>query len=200
MTTDSHLSALRAGDERAFTELAERHHQPMLRLARTFVPSDAVAEEVVQETWLCVLRQLDRFEGRSSVKTWLFRILVNRAKTRGVREQRSVPFASLALGGEDEPIEERLSARRPWCDPDRRLTSLETRAALRVALAALPPRQRRVVTLRDVEGLAAEDVCELLDLSPGNQRLLLHRARTRLRDQLAAVAGVPLEPALAARS
>jgi RNA polymerase sigma-70 factor, ECF subfamily len=190
MTSDDSrlITALRAGDERAFASLIDRHHGAMLRLARTFVPTDAVAEEVVQETWLAVLGQLDRFEGRSTLKTWLFRILVNRAKTRGVRERRTVPFS--ALSGPDDDgrmVDERTPAARPWCDPERRLDSLERRAALRAALAALPARQRVVVTLRDVEGLDAEEVCDLLEISQGNQRLLLHRARGRLREQFVAL-------------
>src|SRR4051794_28336474 len=145
------LARLREGDERAFADLVHRHHAAMLRLARTFVPSDAVAEEVVQETWLAVLDRLDRFEGRSSLKTWIFRILVNRARTRGARERRTVPFAALAGSDPDaDPLEERLAGARPWDDPERRLCSLESRSALREALAALPPRQRVVVSLRDV--------------------------------------------------
>jgi RNA polymerase sigma-70 factor, ECF subfamily len=183
-STEVDIAALRAGDERAFAGLVDRYHASMLRVARAFVPSRAVAEEVVQETWLAALRQLDRFEGRASFRTWLFRILVNRAKTRGAGERRSVPFSALAVEELDDSPAERTAATRPWCDPPRRLASLECRGDLRAALAALPARQRAVITLRDVEGLDADEVCDLLGVSPGNQRLLLHRARTRVRAAL----------------
>ena len=185
------LAALRAGDEAAFGQLVDRHHGALVRLARTFVPTDAIAAEVAQDTWLAVLRQLDRFEGRASLKTWIFRILVNRARTRGVRERRTVPFSSCRDPDEEVDLGERQAATRAWWDPERRLGSLECREALRAALAELPARQRAVVTLRDVEGLSAEEVCDLLAVSPGNQRLLLHRARTRLREELAALGERP---------
>src|SRR6266545_3658136 len=110
------VAALRAGDEDAFRALVDRHHATMVRLARTFVAADAIAEEVVQDTWLAVLRQLDRFEGRSSLKTWIFHILVNRARTRGVRERRTVPFSSWGRPDEEESLGERTPATRPWCD------------------------------------------------------------------------------------
>jgi RNA polymerase sigma-70 factor (ECF subfamily) len=156
-----------------------------------------VAEEVVQETWLAVIGGLDRFEERSTLKTWLFHILTNRAKTRGIRERRSVPFTSLGPG-DDEPAvaPDRFQGEgdswpghwatppRPWEDPERRLASLEARERLREAIAALPSVQQAVLTLRDVEGLESEEVCALLDLSPGNQRVILHRARARVRDAL----------------
>ena len=168
----------------------------------TYVATDAVADEVVQETWLGVLNGIDRFEGRSSVKTWVFRILVNRAKTRGERERRTVPFASafdpgregsveLVDPGRFEPSDHPLVpvhwAAPPdaWRgSPEARLRGSETRAALTEALDALPPAQREVVTLRDVHGWSAVEVCNALDVSETNQRVLLHRGRTRLRQAL----------------
>jgi len=191
------LPALRAGHEEAFVALVTRYHASLKRVARAYVSTDAVAEDVVQETWLAVIEGLDRFEQRASLKTWLFHILANKAKTRGVRERRIVPFASLA-GADDEPAvpPDRFqrdgdawpghwaAPPRPWEDPERRLASLEARAYLRAAIAALPATQQAVLTLRDVEGLDAEEVCGLLDVSAGNQRVLLHRARAKVRTQL----------------
>jgi RNA polymerase sigma-70 factor, ECF subfamily len=191
------LVSLRAGDEDAFATLVTRYHASLKRVARAYVSTEAVAEDVVQETWLAVIDGLARFEERSSLKTWLFHILANKAKTRGARERRTVPFASLA-GAEDEPAvsPERFqrpgdawpghwaAPPRPWEDPERRLASLEAREHLRAAIAALPATQQAVLTLRDVEGLEAEEVCELLDVSAGNQRVLLHRARARVRSEL----------------
>jgi RNA polymerase sigma-70 factor, ECF subfamily len=192
------LAALRAGDEQAFATLVTRYHASLKRVARAYVSTDAVAEDVVQETWLAVIGALDRFEQRATLKTWLFHILTNKAKTRGVRERRSVPFASLARAGDDEPAvsPDRFQREgdawpghwatppRPWEDPERRLASLEAREHLRAAIAALPSTQQAVLTLRDVEGLEADEVCELLDLSAGNQRVILHRARARVRTEL----------------
>jgi RNA polymerase sigma-70 factor (ECF subfamily) len=193
------LDALRAGDEAAFAGLVRRHHGSLRRFARGFVASDAVAEEVVQEAWLAVVSGLDRFEGRSSLKTWLFSIVMNIARTRGVRERRSMPFSALAAPG-DEPspsvppqrFQQRgeawpghwASPPRPWEDPERRLESIEVREHLREALGTLPAAQQTVVTLRDVEGLDADEVCGLLGLTDGNQRVLLHRGRARLRAAL----------------
>jgi RNA polymerase sigma-70 factor, ECF subfamily len=191
------LVSLRAGDEDAFATLVTRYHATLKRVARAYVSTEAVAEDVVQETWLAVIDGLARFEERSSLKTWMFHILANKAKTRGARERRTVPFASLA-GAEDEPAvsPERFqrpgdawpghwaAPPRPWEDPERRLASLEAREHLRAAIAALPSTQQAVLTLRDVEGLEAEEVCELLDVSAGNQRVLLHRARARVRSEL----------------
>jgi RNA polymerase sigma-70 factor, ECF subfamily len=191
------LAALRAGDEQAFATLVTRHHASLKRVARAYVSTDAVAEEVVQDTWMAVIAGIDRFEERASIKTWLFHILANKAKTRGKRERRIVPFASLARA-EDEPAvaPDRFQREgdawpghwavppRPWEDPDRRLQALEARDRLRAAIGALPDTQQAVLTLRDVEGLEAEEVCELLDLSPGNQRVILHRARARVRAEL----------------
>jgi RNA polymerase sigma-70 factor (ECF subfamily) len=187
------LDRLRAGDETAFMELVERHHAALVRLARTFVASTAVAEDVAQETWLGVLNGLDRFEGRSSLKTWIFRILVNRAKTRGERESRSVPFSSVD-GPDGEPTvdPDRFVAAGAWSSPPRawegepveRLLAGEARGVIDAAIAELPPAQRRVITLRDLEGLDGDETARLLDISDGNQRVLLHRARAKVRQAL----------------
>lgn len=193
------LSALRDGDESAFAELVRRYHGSLKRVARSFGAGESVAEEIVQETWLGMLRGLDRFEQRSSLKTWLFGILKNQARGRAARERRSVPFSALGEGEEaDRPSLEPgrfqgadgtwpnhwATPPRPWEDPHRRLASLELREHLRRALAALPERQRVVVTLRDVEGLDAAEVSELLEVSEGNQRVLLHRGRAAVRNAL----------------
>jgi RNA polymerase sigma-70 factor, ECF subfamily len=188
------LDALRAGDEDAFVAFVTRYHASLKRVARAYVSTDSVAEEVVQETWLAAIDALDRFEQRASLKTWLFHILANKAKTRGVRERRSVPFASLGPADMEPAVAPERFQRagdtwpghwatppRPWEDPERRLASLEARERLREAIGALPETQQAVLTLRDVEGLDSEEVCELLDLSPGNQRVILHRARARVR-------------------
>ena len=192
------LPALRAGHEEAFVAFVTRYHASLKRVARAYVSTDAVAEDVVQETWLAVIEGLDRFEQRASLKTWLFHILANKAKTRGVRERRTVPFSSLGPGEEGEPTvsPDRFqgegdawpghwaSPPRAWEDPERRLASLEARERLRAAIATLPERQQAVLTLRDVEGLSAEEVSDLLDLTPGNQRVILHRARAKVRAEL----------------
>jgi RNA polymerase sigma-70 factor (ECF subfamily) len=195
------LARLIAGDQEAFEALVHAHHGSMLRVARLFIAKQDVAEEVVQETWLAVLRALRSFEGRSSLKTWIFRILANRARTRAVREARVIPFAELAAteeesGGDD--IERRFAADGHWSDPpsdwkvrtpEALVLRQEVMAQLAVALEALPPAQRAVVTLRDVEGWPSEDVCDSLQISEGNQRVLLHRGRIRLRAALAAALG-----------
>jgi RNA polymerase sigma-70 factor (ECF subfamily) len=195
------LAALRAGDERAFSGLVERHHAAMVRFATVYVPSRAIAEEVVQDAWLAVLDGLDRFEGRSSLKTWIFRILTHKALTRGAREHRTVPFSSLfdAAKDEGEPAvdPERFFSPNPghpghWSDPPRRwegapeerLLSRETLARVRAAIEALPPSQREVITLRDVEGWTSKEVCNVLDITETNQRVLLHRARSKVRQAL----------------
>jgi RNA polymerase sigma-70 factor, ECF subfamily len=192
------VAALRRGDERAFGELIDRYHPALVRLAITFVRDRAVAEEVVQETWLGVFQGIDRFEGRSSLKTWIYRILTNKAKTRAERERRTVPFSSLA-DWEEGPsvVPDRFLDRdhryaghwavppRRWEEmPEERLSSNETMDALRRAIDDLPPVQRQVITLRDVEGCSAEEVCDLLEVSEGNQRVLLHRARSKVRQAL----------------
>jgi len=186
------------GDEAAFASLVRLHHAAMVGVAMAYVGGDrAVAEEVAQDAWLGMLRQLARFEGRSSLRTWLFRILVNTAKTRGRRERRSVPFS--ALVGPDEPAvaPERFeppgrrwaghwaSPPRDWGGvPEERLESKEAIAVVRRAIDGLPDAQRAVITLRDVEGWSAAEVGGLLRVTEGNQRVLLHRARSRVRSAL----------------
>ena len=173
--------------------LVERYQQPMLRLARSMVPSQAVAEEAVQDTWMGVVRGIERFEGRSSFKTWLFRILVNRTRSAGSREHSSnAPIE--ALHGVDPS---RFDAQGQWADPvqrweedsDGRLDAASWLPVLKAALDDLPPRQRQVVILRDVEGLTNDEVCAVLGISAGNQRILLHRGRARLRQLLGAEMG-----------
>jgi RNA polymerase sigma-70 factor, ECF subfamily len=195
------VAALSAGDEGTFVELVRRHGPAMLRVAQLYVSSRAVAEEVVQETWLAVLTGIGRFEGRSSFKTWLFRILANRAQTRATKEGRSVPFS--ALGDEEvaapaPSVEanrfraegERFahhwtSSPQRWADlPEPSLLSQETVAIVDRAVASLPPAQKAVVTLRDIVGLGADEVCEVLELSAANQRVLLHRGRAKVRATL----------------
>jgi RNA polymerase sigma-70 factor (ECF subfamily) len=195
------VEALRRGDEAAFVSLVRRYGPLMQRVALGYVRTPAVAEEVVQETWLGVLRGIDRFEGRSSLKTWLFRILVNRARTRGAREHRSLPLSSLETRGDDDGhgADAFLDASHPawggwwasypssWEDvPEERLLARETLALARQALEALPARQREVLVLRDIIGMEPEEVCTVLGVSDGNQRVLLHRGRTKLRVALAA--------------
>src|SRR5215204_3006992 len=194
------LARLRAGDEHAFERLVAQHYATMLAVALTHVRGRAVAEEVVQETWLAVLQSLDRFEGRSSLKTWILAILVNKAKTRGVREARSVPFASLAQE-QDEPAVEPDRFRGPqdgfpghwraypgkWgTAPDVALEDRETLGVALRAIAALPPTQQTVIRMRDVEGYSSDEVCAALEVSAANQRVLLHRARSRVRAALEA--------------
>jgi RNA polymerase sigma-70 factor, ECF subfamily len=190
---DQLVAALRAGEAEAFEALVRRYNGSLQRLARNYVPSQAVAEEVVQETWLGVLDGIDRFRADSSLKTWIFRILVNRAMTRGARERRTLPFSSLEAAGDDAPAfspDQFLPdghwavAPRRFEVPEDRLSRLEFRGVLRDALEQLPERQRIVVTLRDVEGLSSEEVCDMLDLSVANQRVLLHRGRSRLQQEL----------------
>jgi RNA polymerase sigma-70 factor (ECF subfamily) len=191
------LERLRAGDEKAFAELVAANDAALRRVARSFVRTAAAADEVVGETWLAVIAGLPRFEGRSSLRTWIFGILVNKARTRGVREARSVPFSALADedGGPTVDPNEfapdgswRSAPRRLESDPEGRLLASELRAALFAAIDRLPPRQRTVLVLRDVVGLDPTEVSELLELSEGNQRVLLHRGRARLRQGLADVA------------
>jgi RNA polymerase sigma-70 factor (ECF subfamily) len=193
------VERLRAGDEDAFMTLVERLQPSMLRVARMFVSSQAVAEECVQECWLGVLQGLDRFEGRSSLRTWIFRILTNIAKTRGQREGRSVPFASLAGDDLDAPSFDPamfLGEGEQWAGhwsslpsdwrgiPEDRLLSAETRAVVAAVLADLPPMQAEVLRLRDVAGWSSDEVRNALDLTETNQRVLLHRARAKVRRAL----------------
>jgi RNA polymerase sigma-70 factor, ECF subfamily len=194
------LQALRLGDERAFVALVRRYGALMQRVALGYVRTPAVAEEVVQETWCAVLTGLERFEGRAALKTWLFRILTNRAKTRGQREARTVPFSSLCDDeGEGPSVDpERFlpadhprwpghwaAGPAPWSAvPDERLLAREVRAQIRRAIDELPERQQAVIFMRDVEGWPPEEVCEVLAVSEGNQRVLLHRARSHVRAEL----------------
>jgi RNA polymerase sigma-70 factor (ECF subfamily) len=192
------LERLRAGDEEAFTRLVDDHYGTMLMVAQTHVRTRAVAEEVVQEAWVGVLKGLDRFEGRSSLKTWILRIVANIARTRGARESRIVPFASLATAGE-EPAVDPERFRGPtdafpghwwaypsdWAAlPEATLHAQETRDVVRRAIDELPPAQRAVITLRDMVGCEPDEVCDALELTDGNQRVLLHRARSRVRAAL----------------
>jgi RNA polymerase sigma-70 factor (ECF subfamily) len=180
------LRRLRARDQDAFAELVRAWSPSMLRVARMYVSTAAVAEEVVQEAWLGVLQGIDRFEGRSSLKTWVFRILVNRAMTRGAREARSVPLAEPAEDpGRFAPGGAWVSPPRRWEDvPEESLLSSETLDVARRAIEALPPMQRLVITMRDVEGFAPEETCNALDITETNQRVLLHRARAKVRQAL----------------
>src|SRR5229473_4585291 len=193
------VEALRSGNEAAFVSLVDHYHAPMLHLAMIFVSSQAVAEEVVQEAWMGVFQGLERFEGRSSLKTWIFRILTNCAKTRAQREGRSIPFSSLpdfnanqsepAVDPErflppDHPVAPGrwVSLPRNWDEmPEDRLLSQETRTCILGAIAALPANQRVVITLRDIEGWPSDEVCNFLNISETNQRVLLHRARSKVR-------------------
>lgn len=189
------VKQLLAGDEAAFTWVVERYHSPLLRFARLFVSNEAVAEEVVQDTWLAVLSGLPSFEGRSALKSWIFSILANRAKSRAVREKRTIAFSELsAPGSESEPAvdPDRFTSAGAWSTPPDRwkdtpeslLLHREALGVVDQAMAALPATQRAVVTLRDVEGLEAAEVCNILEISETNQRVLLHRARSRLRAAL----------------
>ncbi len=198
-STDAQLvAALRAGNEEAFRKLVREWHSSLLRVAQIFVPSRAVAEEVVQETWLRVLGALDRFEGRSSLKTWVFRILVNTAKTRAQREGRSLPFSALhdparvpeaAVDADRFRPEDDERFPGHWSSPPRelpeeRLLAAETRERIAEAINELPPTQRAVISLRDIEGWSSDEVRNALDVSEVNQRVLLHRARARVRQAL----------------
>ena len=181
------LERLRAGDEGAFVLLVDRYQQPMLRFAHSLVSNRAVAEEAVQDTWMGVVRGLERFEGRSALKTWLFRILANRARSAGASEHRHVPVepGSAVDSGFFDAAGAWRTPLEPWGDEaDARLDAAKLAPFLRSALDGLPERQRQVVLLRDVEGLSSDDVCDVLDISVGNQRLLLHRGRNRLREAL----------------
>ena len=189
------VEALRRGDEQAFASLVRRYHPSLLRLAMSYVATREQAEDAVGETWLGVLKGIDRFEGRSSLKTWIFRILVNRAKTKGVREQRSVPFSSLE-GESDAPEPSvdpgRFAPAGNWSAPPQsweglpedRLLSAEAKAVVDDAIARLPDMQRAVITLRDVQGFSAQEASDVLGLTEGNQRVLLHRARSKVRAHL----------------
>ena len=196
------VEALRAGDETAFMTLVERYDALMLRIARMYVPTHAIAEDVVAEAWLGVLKGVGGFEGRSSLRTWILRIVTNIAKTRGRRETRSAPFSSVWASDDDEPAvdPERFHSPHdrvapggwaafpePWeTEPEERLLSNETLAQIDEAIDRLPPNQREVIRLRDVLGWSSEEVRNALDLSETNQRVLLHRARSKVRRALEA--------------
>ena len=182
------LGRLRAGDEQTFVALVERYNGSMLRLAASFVPSRAVAEEVVQDTWLAVLRGLPAFQGRASLRTWMFTILVNRARTTGSREQRTIPVADAG------PVVDasRFGPDGAWSAPpehwieeaEDRIEAEKLAGLLKAAIDGLPGRQREVVLLRDVEGMSSAEVCDVLSISEANQRVLLHRGRGKLRQVL----------------
>ena len=192
------LERLRSGDERAFLAMVERNHRAMVRVALGYVASEAVAEEVVQEAWIGILQGLDKFEGRCPLRAWMFRILINCAKLRGGREARSIPFSALeteSAEGEKRPME----SFRPPDDPrwpghwargperftDERLADAEALVRIKAEIEKLPSNQRQVITLRDVEDWDSAEVCEALQISEANQRVLLHRARTKVRQALA---------------
>ena len=194
------IAALRAGDESAFEDHVERLHPSLVRVARLYDSSDAVAQEVAQETWLGVLNGLDRFEERSSLRTWIFRILANIAKTRGIREGRSVPFSAAAGTDEDEAAvdpdrfipADAERAPRHWAippaiwstEPDERLMAGEVRTVIFRTIETLPPNQRAAIVLRDVEGWTSDEVRNELGVGETNQRVLLHRARSKVRQAL----------------
>lgn len=195
------VEALRRGDESAYAALVERYAPAMLRFARIHTPDRALAEDAIQETWLGVLRGIGAFEGRSSLRTWVFRILLNRLRTRRERESRMIPYSSFfGPGGAEEPAVDpdrflepehprwpghwRLPPRGWGESPEDRVLSAEVRARVDEAVGKLPPNQREVITLRDIEGWGSEEVCNVLGISPANQRVLLHRARARVRQAL----------------
>jgi RNA polymerase sigma-70 factor, ECF subfamily len=199
------IAALRHGDEHAFATLVDRHSSAMVRVAMAYVPSRAAAEEVVQETWIAVIRGIDGFEGRASLKTWIFRILTNVAMRAGARERRSMPFSSLAEAettpGPSVDPDRFLPADHAlfpghwaimptrWPTPEEDLLAGETREVITAAIAELPATQRTVMALRDVEGCSSEEVAKALEISAGNQRILLHRARSRVRSAIEAYYG-----------
>ena len=207
-TDDWVVAALRSGDEQVFTSLVTSWASSMLRLARSHVPTDSVAEEVVQDTWLGVLKGLEGFHGKSSFRTWVFRILVNQAKTRGIRERRTVPFATLvpdAAGPSIDPS--RFMGPQDlypggWRDfpqewPEQVALSNEVHQVVMAALETLPPRQRAVVSLRDLTGHSSEEVSAMLEITAGNQRVLLHRGRSVVRAHLETYfAGAPVGEAV----
>jgi len=194
------VAALRRGDAGAFATVVDRHSSAMIRVALAYVPSRSVAEEAVQETWIAVMRGIDAFEQRSSLKTWIFRILANIAARSGARERRSVPFAALARA--EDTAEPLVSPGRflpadhelypghwaippaRWPTPEEGLLAGETRDVIADAIAALPPAQRTVILLRDIEGWSSEEVSEALEVTAGNQRVLLHRARNHVRNAI----------------
>jgi len=193
------VAALRRGDEAAFEHLVELHHSALLRAARSYVRSHTAAEEVVQDTWAGALRNLPRFAGRSSLRTWLYRIMANQAVDHVRRERRSLPFCALEpAAAEDELLADRppprWAAHHVEAQPEARLLIAEQRRAIEDAIATLPRRQRLVIMLRDVEGWSAEEAAQAMEISVTNQRVLLHRARARVRDVLLACDEAPYPP------
>jgi len=192
------IAALRHGDEAAFAQLVDQHAPSMLRVARGYVPSREIAEEVVQETWLALIKGIDNFEGRSSLRTWLFAVMINIAKTRGIRERRDADVAITAFtGGTVDPARFRAAddpypghwkqdeQPAPFTDtPEGSALGNELVDVARRELDKLPDRQRTVVTLRDMLGFDSAEVCDLLDVSVANQRVLLHRGRAAVRQAL----------------
>ena len=195
------VAALKAGDEREFTRIVDEWSPALLRVALQHVPSRAIAEEVVQDTWIGVLNGIQRFEGRSALRTWVFQILLNTARSRGHRERRTLPFSALRRRqeegrGESAVDSDRFQGRkgedpgawaRPpeeWGSPEEKLATADARMRMLEAISALPPRQRDVIALRDIQGWPAEDVCNALGISESNQRVLLHRARSKVRSAL----------------
>lgn len=186
------LPALRCGEEAAFAELVERYQRPLVRLALLYVPTREVAEEVVQETWIGVIRGVASFEGRASLRTWISRIVTYQARSRGERERRSVPLSQLAGDGEAAPDADevarggdRTDGSAGWAAPaDERVLGRETQAVVARTVDRLPPAQRAVISLRDVQGWTSDEVCAALAISRGNQRVLLHRARSKVRAAL----------------
>jgi RNA polymerase sigma-70 factor, ECF subfamily len=203
------VAAIREGDADAVATLVDRHSSAMIRVAMAYVPTRATAEETVQETWIAVLRGIDRFEGRSSLKTWIFRILTNLAMRAGPRERRSVPFSALAarentgtptvdpnrfLPSDHEHFGGHwLIMPTVWPTPEEGLLAGETRGVIAAAIAALPVAQRTVLALRDVEGWSSEEVCDALEISAGHQRVLLHRGRARVRQAIENYHGAVVE-------
>jgi len=189
VSDDDLVRRLRSGDESAFAELIDAYHGSMVGFTQTFVRSRAIAEEVAQDTWVAVLRGIDRFQGRSSLKTWIFRILANRARSTGAREQRITPVDVDNAGTVDRA---RFDIGGQWADPpahwsedvDDRLSSARVIGEIRETISRLPESQRAVVTLRDVDGLSSKEVCDVLGISEANQRVLLHRGRSRIRAAL----------------
>jgi RNA polymerase sigma-70 factor (ECF subfamily) len=191
------VKALTVRDPDAFAYLLDHYHSALVRLAQQYVPNHAIAEEVAQETWLAVIEGIERFEQRSSIKTWLFRILINIARARGVQERRSIPFATTATLDDEPAVDPRrfrrlsMSARgswkrppHPWGNPEQRALDAETLATIRRAVDRLPPDQHEVITMRDLLGWSPAEVCDALGVTDVNQRVLLHRARSKVRGAL----------------
>jgi RNA polymerase sigma-70 factor, ECF subfamily len=187
------VRALKDGDESVFADLVDSYSPGLMRMAQMFIRDRSVAEEVVQDTWIAVLRGIDGFEGRSSLKTWIFRILMNTARTRARREARSLPFSALARDDEPSVDPDRflgpdhrfpgawMMGPSEWNTPEEELLQGETREAILTAIDALPDAQRAVITMRDLEGFPADEVAAALGITDGNQRVLLHRARSKVR-------------------